>query len=168
MIWQKVNQIVMRSKGFCVCHHQHESRKRSLMDLEEQWLAGARLLVLCCLLPLPILDLRGTSQHLLLERRKELQLPHDLGDGMGTLVISCSRKKTLLKSLWLALKWGNNHFKDFGVLAKSYHLPPSPYSQPWVNISQPSLPFCHPKGDFPCSAIHAHSALRACGCPFHP
>jgi len=53
MIWQKVNQLVMSNKGFCVYQHQHElSHNHNLKGLEE-WLAGACFLVLCCLLPLP-------------------------------------------------------------------------------------------------------------------
>lgn len=130
MIWQKVNQIVTRNKGSCVYHHQHKSHNHSLTGLEEGWLAGACLSVLCCLLPLPILDLKGTAQKLLLERRKELQLPLEQGDGLGTPVISCSGEKAVWKSLWLVLKWGNNHIKGFGVLAKSHHFPPSLYFQP--------------------------------------
>lgn len=53
MIWQKVNQIVMMNKGFCVYQHQQESHNHGLTGLEEQWLAGVCLVVLCCLLPLP-------------------------------------------------------------------------------------------------------------------
>lgn len=138
MIWQKVNQIVMRNKGVCVYHHQQKSRNWSLTGLEEWRLAGACLSVLCCLLPLLILDLRGMAQNLLLERRKLFWLPHELGDGNTHHFL-----KTVLNSLWLVLKWGNN-FKGFDGLTKSHNFPPSFYFQPscrWVFPSpfSPSL-----------------------------